>query len=190
MSEKPLQLDHDAIHLGSQGAAVPVTPFENDYERYLAAHCTVADPGRLVSLGTSTKDWPVWEIHPAGAEVVIVVSGKAEFIQDFDGAMKHTIVGPNEAIINPPGVLELASVSAPSQHSRNGSRSSLVVTVSVIAPPLREVSSPSRSSSSAAVRRGDFGCGCFPIPRSSRGRPSTPTCSLRRSVALRICPRA
>ncbi len=113
MSEKPLQLEHDAIHLGSQGAAVPISNFENDYERYVAAHCTAADPGRLVSLGTSTKDWPVWEIHPAGAEVVIVVSGKAEFIQDFDGAMKHTIVGPNEAIINPPGVPHTANVIEP-----------------------------------------------------------------------------
>lgn len=110
MSEKPLHLESDAIHLGGLRGAVPVVGFDNDYERYMAAHCTPADPGRLVSLATSTKNWPVWELHPSGDEVVIVISGKAEFIQDFNGTLKRIVVGPNEAIINPPGVPHTANV--------------------------------------------------------------------------------
>ncbi|MBE2248361.1 MAG: cupin domain-containing protein [Myxococcus sp.] len=113
MSEKPLNLERDAIHLGAPSTAVPVPGFEHDYEKYVAAHCSPDDPGRLVTLATSTKDWPVWETHPAGAEVVIVLSGRAEFIQDVGGARRHVIVGPNEAVINPPGVPHTANVIEP-----------------------------------------------------------------------------
>ncbi len=58
MNEKPLQLESDAIHLAGLSGAVPVPGFGNDYERYMAAHCTPADPGRLVSLATSTRPLP------------------------------------------------------------------------------------------------------------------------------------
>jgi L-alanine-DL-glutamate epimerase-like enolase superfamily enzyme len=61
MSEKPLHLEFDAIHLGGLTSALPVAGFGNDYERYMATHCSEGDAGRLVSLATSTEDWPVWE---------------------------------------------------------------------------------------------------------------------------------
>lgn len=112
MSEKALHLERDAIHLAARGVA-PIPDFNNEYDRYIAAHCTADDPGRLVGISESKEDWPSWEIHPAGEEVVIVLNGKAEFLQDFDGTIKRIIVGPNEAIINPPNVPHTANVIEP-----------------------------------------------------------------------------
>lgn len=103
----------DAVHLDSGTGAVPIPGFKDDYDAYIAAHCATA-PGRLVSLATSEKAWPVWETHPAGDEVVIVTKGRAEFIQELgDGTRRRVVVGPNEAIINPAGVPHTANVIEP-----------------------------------------------------------------------------
>jgi mannose-6-phosphate isomerase-like protein (cupin superfamily) len=107
----PLRLERDAVHLDSHVGVVPLPGFDHDYDSYIAAHCTHAAPGRLVSLGTSTEHWPSWETHPAGDELVIVISGRAEFIQELaDGKRVRSVVGPKEAIINPAGVPHTANV--------------------------------------------------------------------------------
>ncbi|MBX3213990.1 MAG: cupin domain-containing protein [Labilithrix sp.] len=113
MSEKPLRLGPDAIHLGGQSAALAVRAFGNDYDGYVAAHCTPDDPGRLVSVAESAEDWPVWEVHPAGDEVVIVLKGRAELIQDFDGTHRTVVLGPNDAVVNPAGIPHTANVIEP-----------------------------------------------------------------------------
>jgi quercetin dioxygenase-like cupin family protein len=113
MTTQHLRLLRDGVHLGDAGAAIPLPAFDNGYDRYIAAHCGKDAPGRLVTMATTTEDWPVWEVHPAGDEVVIVVSGKARFIQDIGGERRRTIVGPSEAIVNPAGVPHTADVIEP-----------------------------------------------------------------------------
>lgn len=109
----PIRLSLDAIHLPAQGNTAVLPEFGNDYDGYMALYCSPEDPGRLMTLGTTTEDWPVWEVHPAGEEVVVVLSGRAEFIQDVSGVMRHVVLGPNEALVNPPGVPHTANVLEP-----------------------------------------------------------------------------
>jgi mannose-6-phosphate isomerase-like protein (cupin superfamily) len=109
MSEKALDLERDAVHLPGR-SAVAIHGFSGEYDRYLAAHCTAADPGRLVGIYESKEDWQAWEIHPAGEELVIVTKGRAEFLQDFDGTIKRIVVETNQAIINPPNVPHTANL--------------------------------------------------------------------------------
>lgn len=114
MSPNPIKLLQDALHLPATGSTVVLPNFNNAYDPYVAAHCTTADPGRLVTMATSTEDWPVWEMHPAGDEVVVVLQGKAEFIQDLgDGRFTRLVLGPNESLVNPAGVPHTANVLEP-----------------------------------------------------------------------------
>lgn len=108
-----LNLTRDAIHLGGAESALPVPAFNHGYEAYAKAFCTLEHPGRLVAIYTTSEDWAVWEMHPAGDEVVIVTAGRAEFLQDIDGTIVRTVVGPNEAVINPAGVAHTANVIEP-----------------------------------------------------------------------------
>jgi mannose-6-phosphate isomerase-like protein (cupin superfamily) len=62
---------------------------------------------------TSTENWGSWETHPSGEELVLVLSGRAEFIQLIDGVERRVVVGPHEAIINPAGVAHTANVIEP-----------------------------------------------------------------------------
>jgi mannose-6-phosphate isomerase-like protein (cupin superfamily) len=110
---KTLNLLKDAVHLGAASKALPVFDFGHDYEKYLIDYCSDGDPGRLVCLYETTSDWESWEAHPAGDELVLVVRGKAELIQEISGKEQRVILGPGEAIINPPGVWHTANVIEP-----------------------------------------------------------------------------
>jgi mannose-6-phosphate isomerase-like protein (cupin superfamily) len=43
-------------------------------------------PGRLFSAYDFNEDWASWERHPAGEEVVVLLSGVLEFVLELDGA--------------------------------------------------------------------------------------------------------
>jgi mannose-6-phosphate isomerase-like protein (cupin superfamily) len=113
MRVSPLHLERDAVHLDEASHAVPVRNFGHDYERYVAEHCTPGAPGRLVTLAESQHDWKVWEMHPEGDEVVIVLRGRATFIQRLPDGDVTMEVGPHEAVINPAGFPHTANVIEP-----------------------------------------------------------------------------
>jgi quercetin dioxygenase-like cupin family protein len=116
----PYDLSKTPIHLGSEvGAdnpAVPLPGFGFDgpaFEAYIAEHCTPGAPGRLIMVQSTPTDWSSWECHTEGDEVVIVLEGKAEFIQEIEGEQRRTEVGPGSTIINPAGVWHAADVEKP-----------------------------------------------------------------------------
>ena len=105
-------LQSDALHLAAAGIQ-PVPGFGHDYDKYMKAHCTKGDPGRLVCVHETKEAWETWETHPAGDEVVVVLRGHARFIQEIDGKERAVVVGPNEAIVNPAGTPHTADVIEP-----------------------------------------------------------------------------
>jgi uncharacterized cupin superfamily protein len=116
----PFDLSRTPIHLGSEvnaeNPAVPLPDFGFDrpsFERYIAEHCKPGAPGRLIMVESTPGDWGAWECHTDGDEIVIVLEGKAEFIQEIDGAERRTPVGPGSTMINPKDVWHTADVSEP-----------------------------------------------------------------------------
>lgn len=119
-STGPYDLSRSPIHLGSEvGAANPAVPLPDfgfdgpSFERYIAEHCAPGAPGRLVMVETTPTNWPAWECHTQGDEIVIVLEGKGELIQEIDGEERRTPVGPGSTMINPIGVWHTADVSEP-----------------------------------------------------------------------------
>lgn len=79
---RPFTLIEDAVHLfGARSVASPIFEIRHDYEKYVQGFCSEQDPRRLICLYETKADWEAWESHPAGDELVLVLSGKAEFIQ-------------------------------------------------------------------------------------------------------------
>lgn len=116
----PFDLSQSPVHLGSQvGAnnpAVPLHGFGFDgpaFEAYMAAHCSPGAPGRLVMIETSPTDWPAWECHSEGDELVVVLEGEADFIQQIDGGERRFAVCAGDTVINPAGVWHTANVTKP-----------------------------------------------------------------------------
>lgn len=105
------------IHLGLGPTASPVDGFAWTPEA-LAAYderfASDGDEGRLVTLGDMVASWDTWEVHPAGDEVVLVLSGRMRLIQEVDGT-EPTEVAAGGYVINGPGVWHTADVIEPGQ---------------------------------------------------------------------------
>ncbi len=51
--------------------------------------------GRVISLFRFTEDWGGWEMHPAGDEVVVCLTGEMRLTQEFpDGRVDTVTLGP------------------------------------------------------------------------------------------------
>jgi len=124
VNEKPvtgtLDLGSTPIHLesrpGSGHTATAIAGFGFDgpsFEAYIDKYCDTDAPGRLVMVETTPANWRFWECHTQGDEVVIVLEGKAQFIQEIDGQERSFEVGPGSTVINPTGVWHTANVEQP-----------------------------------------------------------------------------
>jgi mannose-6-phosphate isomerase-like protein (cupin superfamily) len=69
--------------------------------------------GRLISLGEQTADWKHWEMHPAGDEILILLSGSLELILEEDSRERVVGLEPLEALIVPRGTWHRARVRVP-----------------------------------------------------------------------------
>lgn len=69
--------------------------------------------GRLVCITPQSATWDTWERHPAGEEVVVLLSGRVDLVQDFDGDERVVALRPGQAAVNPAGVWHTARVHEP-----------------------------------------------------------------------------
>ena len=114
MSENSRRLAESFVHLGLGATAVPQPPFDGMawYEAYGARHGDDGREGRLVSQYTFTEDWPSWEMHPLGDELVVCIGGRMKLIQEFpDGTTATMTLEAGDYAINPPGVWHIALVT-------------------------------------------------------------------------------
>lgn len=109
-----LRLAESFVHLGLGASAVPQPPFDGLewYEAYGERTAADGAEGRLVSEHSFSEDWPSWEMHPHGSEVVICTAGAMLLTQEFpDGRIKRTELTAGGYAINPPGVWHIADVT-------------------------------------------------------------------------------
>lgn len=111
------RLDRHPIHLGLGGTAVEQPEFPRDeramqwYMDYSARHAADGAEGRLVSQFSFTESWAGWEMHPAGAEVVVCTHGRMVLVQEIDGQERRITLEQGHYAINPPGVWHTADIS-------------------------------------------------------------------------------
>jgi mannose-6-phosphate isomerase-like protein (cupin superfamily) len=68
----------------------------------------------LVAGGTYEKDWPMWEMHPNGDEVVYLLSGSATFVlEQPQGNVAVELSKPGEYVLVPKGTWHTAKVREP-----------------------------------------------------------------------------
>lgn len=106
-------LEQQPIHLGLGATAVPQPHFTGMawYEDYVARHAADGAEGRLVSLHTFHGSWDSWEMHPAGAEVVLCLSGCMTLHQEHsDGRCESVTIAAGAYAINPPSTWHTADI--------------------------------------------------------------------------------
>jgi quercetin dioxygenase-like cupin family protein len=108
-----LPLGEFPLHLGLGATAVPQPAFTGMewYADYAERHGGDGADGRLVSMYRFDESWTSWEMHPAGAEVVICTAGRITLIQELGDGLHETTLAPGDYAINPPGVWHTADVA-------------------------------------------------------------------------------
>jgi hypothetical protein len=114
MEAAPRRLQSYPVHLGLGGRVEGLAEFTGSGEWYQAyEQSTAADgaDGRLVSWHTFDESWTSWEMHPAGAELVLCVEGDVTLVQEIDGREVPTRLRAGEWATNEAGVWHSADVA-------------------------------------------------------------------------------
>jgi quercetin dioxygenase-like cupin family protein len=107
------RLETNPLHLGLGATAIVQPEFSGMdwYEGYGARNMADGAEGRLVTVSTFRESWPMWEMHPAGDEVVLCLSGEMTLHQEMrDGSKATVTIRAGEYAINPPGCWHTADI--------------------------------------------------------------------------------
>jgi Uncharacterized conserved protein, contains double-stranded beta-helix domain len=103
------------VHLGQAGRAVAQPLMTSDpawFAAYGARHGDDGVDGRLVTEYLFTQNWPMWERHPLGDEVVYCISGQARLRQRRDdGSEVEIFLSAGQYAINPANVWHTADIA-------------------------------------------------------------------------------
>ncbi|HLN06819.1 MAG TPA: cupin domain-containing protein [Acidimicrobiales bacterium] len=116
MTEAAFNLDKTFVHLGLGSVAVPLPDFSWDLgylEEYSRRFSGDGEEGRLVCVTRQGETWTSWERHPAGDEVVVLLSGRVDVIQELPDGPRTVELRPGQAMINPRGVWHTTTVHEP-----------------------------------------------------------------------------
>jgi uncharacterized cupin superfamily protein len=112
----PFDLSHTFVHLGRGSTATPLPDFEwsAEYvEAYRSRFAGDGQDGRLVCVIAQDETWNGWERHPAGEELVYLLSGRVDVVQEVDGDEHVVALRPGDAMINPANIWHTARVHEP-----------------------------------------------------------------------------
>jgi mannose-6-phosphate isomerase-like protein (cupin superfamily) len=73
------------------------------------------DDGRLVAAFPCDADWPHWEMHPHGEEILVLLSGRMTMVFEERGKERSVELQEGRACIVPRGIWHRAVVHVPSK---------------------------------------------------------------------------
>ena len=93
---------------------LPEFSWDGEYlEEYSSRFLRDGDEGRLVCVTPQEKTWSSWERHPAGDELVVLLSGRVDVIQDLPEGHHTVSLRAGRAMVNPKGVWHTNDVHEP-----------------------------------------------------------------------------
>ncbi|WP_125931858.1 cupin domain-containing protein [Thiosocius teredinicola] len=117
MSDEPCpNLASTFLRLRADAAAEPLRVDEHFYQRLIGGELGSFHDEYLVSIHAFDADWPSWEMHPNGDEIVCLLSGRVTFLmQQDDGTRSTTLCKPGDFAIVPAATWHTAKVATASQ---------------------------------------------------------------------------
>jgi mannose-6-phosphate isomerase-like protein (cupin superfamily) len=100
------------VQLEDGPGAVPVAVGDDFWEK--SDSPVALDEGRLVCAFHNTNDWPTWEMHPAGDEIVYLLSGAIDLVLQEPDGERIIALRDRAACIVPRGVWHRGIVRMPS----------------------------------------------------------------------------
>jgi mannose-6-phosphate isomerase-like protein (cupin superfamily) len=112
-NQRPNEIIQTFLHV-KDGGRVDSVPVSESFWQDLAggAHPEL-EQGRLMSAFTFSAPWSVWERHPAGEELVLLLSGEATLVLDEPAGRRAVKLGDaGSYVLVPAGVWHTATTSS------------------------------------------------------------------------------
>lgn len=109
----PFSLGSTYIHLRSDDSALAMEGGDKFWAGI--AQRNDLDTGRLMGITAQSKDWDHWERHPAGDEILVLLSGELELVIDTDAGERRIVVKAGETFVMPKGLWHRGIVRAPGE---------------------------------------------------------------------------
>lgn len=106
----PFDLESTYLALDGAGGVTPL-PVGPDFWETIDRNPAVR--GTLVGVYPMTEDWPNWEMHPAGDEVLVLLDGEANFILDESEGERRVPMRAGSTVVVPKGVWHRALIMTP-----------------------------------------------------------------------------
>lgn len=104
------------VHLGHDDRATPIEVTESFWPDLMAGKLDSLGEGRLVTFYEFSESWDSWEAHPAGEELVCLISGRMALILEQDGQeVRVELAEPGAFTLVPRGAWHTADVLEPSR---------------------------------------------------------------------------
>jgi mannose-6-phosphate isomerase-like protein (cupin superfamily) len=90
------------LHVRDGGSTQAIPVDETFWGDVAGGKLPELDKGRLMSAFTFSEPWPTWERHPAGEELVMLLSGAATVVLELgDGERAIELRSPGEFVLVP-----------------------------------------------------------------------------------------
>jgi mannose-6-phosphate isomerase-like protein (cupin superfamily) len=76
---------------------------------------TDLNDGRLLGTTSQKSDWPIWERHPGGDEILILLSGELELVLETRAGERRTKLKAGQSFVVPRGIWHRALVKKPGE---------------------------------------------------------------------------
>ncbi len=106
-------LDSTYIHLRPDGSALAIEGGAKFWAGVEGRHDL--DHGRLMGSTGQNADWNHWERHPAGDEILVLLSGELELVLDTERGEERASLKAGQTFIVPKGVWHRGIVKKPGQ---------------------------------------------------------------------------
>ncbi|HEV7633636.1 MAG TPA: cupin domain-containing protein [Steroidobacteraceae bacterium] len=111
---QPLNIESACVFLDADSGARSV-PIDADFWPALMSG-RLGPVRRLVSSFSYDADWPSWERHPAGEELVMLLEGDVELVLETEGGETRVVLTrPGSYVLVPTNTWHTAKVRAPSR---------------------------------------------------------------------------
>lgn len=100
------------FHDGGRADAIPVS--DTFWQELSAGRHPQLDQGRLMSAFTFSEPWAMWERHPAGEELVMLLSGSATVVlEEAEGERVVVLDTPGSYVLVPSNIWHTARTTVP-----------------------------------------------------------------------------
>jgi mannose-6-phosphate isomerase-like protein (cupin superfamily) len=102
------------LHVQDGGKAVEIPVSGSFWEELASGAYPQLDQGRLMSAFTFSEPWSMWERHPGGEELVMLISGTATIVLEESGQERAVqLNSPGSYVLVPQNVWHTAKTTIP-----------------------------------------------------------------------------